>query len=128
MRLDLQNPLVTTGMREAYGEELHASYNAKCADGKLHPSMTVLLINNELALAGGSGEFFSALSLRLKNAVAGPKALLFGYCNGHDMYFPSARAMAQGGYGATDTAWIQVRRIGKNGGLAVEKVHTLHEP
>ncbi|MBI2423078.1 MAG: hypothetical protein HYV27_09640 [Candidatus Hydrogenedentes bacterium] len=129
MRLDLKNPLVTAGMREAYGEELHASYSEKCAGGQLHPSMTVLLINHELALAGGSGEFFSALSLRLKNAIAGPKALLLGYCNGHDMYFPSARAMAQGGYGAEPgTAWIAQGGSEQMIDWAVGKIHAIIGP
>jgi len=73
----------------------------------MHPKLTTLLINKELAIAGGSGEFFSDLAVDFKRRVEGAKGVFVGYCNGHDMYFPTKRAMAQGGYGADPaSAWV----------------------
>jgi neutral ceramidase len=107
MRLNLNDPATSDAMRAGYGESIFSSYSGKYADGTMHPKLTTLLINGELALAGGSGEFFSDLSVQLKAAVEGPKALFLGYCNGHDMYFPTERAINQGGYGAdAGSAWV----------------------
>lgn len=107
MRLDLDDPAVTEGMRAEYGDSLYQSYHGKYPEGIMHPKLTTLLVNGELAITGGSGEFFSDLSVDLKKRVAGAKAIFAGYCNGHDMYFPTRRAMAQGGYGADPaSAWV----------------------
>jgi hypothetical protein len=107
MRLDLKDATVTEGMRADYGESLHKSYLAKYADGLMHPKLTTLLINGELAIAGGSGEFFSDHSVQLKRRVEGVKTVFVGYCNGHDMYLPTLRAIEQGGYGADPaSAWV----------------------
>lgn len=107
LRLDLNDPAVTQGMRAEYGESLHQSYKTKYADGLMHPKLTTLLINGELAIAGGSGEFFCDHSVQLKKRVDGVKTIFMGYCNGHDMYFPTLRAIEQGGYGADPaSAWV----------------------
>ncbi len=107
MRLDLDNPDVAEGMRAGYGESLFASYHGKYPEGLMHPKLTTLLVNGELFIAGGSGEFFSQLSVDLKSRIEGAKAIFVGYCNGHDMYFPTRRAIAQGGYGADPaSAWV----------------------
>jgi neutral ceramidase len=107
LRLDLNDPSVTEGMRAEYGESLHKSYQTKYSDGLMHPKLTTLLINGELAIGGGSGEFFSDHSVQLKRRVEGVKTIFTGYCNGHDMYFPTLRAIEQGGYGADPaSAWV----------------------
>lgn len=107
MRLDLSSGPVSEGLRARYGEPLYHSYHLKYPAGMMHPKLTTLLVNGELAIAGGSGEFFSDLSVDFKRRVEGAKGVFVGYCNGHDMYFPTRRAMAQGGYGADpSTAWV----------------------
>ncbi len=107
LRLDLDNPEVAAGMREGFGESLFNSYHGKYGGGVMHPKLTTVLINGELAIVGGSGEFFSDLSVQLKHRSTGPKTIFVGYCNGHDMYFPTRRAIEQGGYGADPaSAWV----------------------
>jgi len=107
MRFDLEDPEVTAGVRAQYGEYLYASYIGKHRAGTIHPKLITVLLNGELAIAGGSGEFFSDLSVQLKQSVPEPKTIFVGYCNGHDMYFATRRAMEQGGYGADPpTAWV----------------------
>lgn len=107
LRLDLADEAIAEAMRAGYGASLFQSYRGKYPEGVMRPKLTTLLINKELAIAGGSGEFFSQLSVDLKSRVEGAKAIFVGYCNGHDMYFPTRRAMAQGGYGADPaTAWV----------------------
>ena len=65
--------------------------------------MTTVLLNGNLALVGGSGEFFCNHANRLKQRAYVPNTLFFGYCNGHDMYFPTIEAASEGGYGGDPT-------------------------
>lgn len=107
LRLDLTDQGTSEAMRAGFGDALYASYRGKYAEGVMHPKLTTVLLNGELAFVGGSGEFFSDLSVQLKNQVNEAKAVFLGYCNGHDMYFPTERAIAQGGYGADpSSAWV----------------------
>lgn len=107
-RVQLENNPALAILTEEYGEEITVGILEKYAGGQMHPRLSTVLINDELAIAGGSGEFFSALSLRLKNSVNGVKTIFAGYCNGHDLYFPTRRAMGQGGYGADPlVAWVE---------------------
>ena len=62
--------------------------------------LNTVLLNGEIALVGGSGEFFCNHSLRLKQRSHFEHTLFFGYCNGHSLYFPTIEAAADGGYGA----------------------------
>ncbi len=103
-RLDFRNPLLRTVFGQAFFPELAAAYvNQDLADNKLHPHLTTVLINGELALVGASGEFFAEHAIRLKARSRAKKTLFFGYCNGHHMYFPTIEAAAEGGYGADAT-------------------------
>jgi len=107
LRLDLTDPATAGGMRAGFGESLYESYRGKYEAGVMHPKLTTVLLHGELAFVGASGEFFSDLSVQLKANVGDTKALFLGYCNGHDMYFPTERAIAQGGYGADPgSAWV----------------------
>ena len=107
-RLDLQNPLVQLLFGQAFFPELAAA----CMDNDvqkntIRPHLTTVLVNGELALVGGSGEFFSDHSNRLKARSRAKKTLFFGYCNGHHMYFPTIEAAAEGGYGADPkVSWV----------------------
>jgi neutral ceramidase len=66
----------------------------------LTAELNTVLINGELALVGGSGEFFCNHANRLKARSYVKHTLFFGYCNGHGMYFPTIEAASEGGYGA----------------------------
>jgi hypothetical protein len=100
-RLDFRNPLLRLAFGQAFFPELAAAYlNNDLKDNKLHPHLTTVLLNGELALVGASGEFFADHANRLKARSRAKKTLFFGYCNGHHMYFPTIEAAAEGGYGA----------------------------
>jgi hypothetical protein len=74
---------------------------------QITPHLTTILINQELALVGGSGEFFCDHSNRLKERAWGLKTIFVGYCNGHHMYFPTIEGASVGGYGADATvSWV----------------------
>lgn len=107
LRLDLTDEATSDAMRAGFGDALYESYRGKYAEGVMHPKLTTVLLNGELAFVGGSGEFFCDHGLQLKAGVKEVKTLFLGYCNGHDMYFPTERAIAQGGYGAdAGSAWV----------------------
>lgn len=98
-RIDFNNPLVSAGYEVAFFPELIRCFLLEMKEGISAEANTVLL-NGNVALVGGSGEFFCNHSRRLKErSYVGP-TLFFGYCNDHNMYFPTIEAVSEGGYGA----------------------------
>ena len=64
-------------------------------------------VSGGLAIVGGRGEFVCEHANRLKARSRAAKTLFVGYCNGHNMYFPTIEAAAEGGYGADATvSWV----------------------
>lgn len=98
-RVDFSNPLIIAGYGSAFFPELVANFVEESKNG-ITPELNTILLNGEIALVGGSGEFFSNHSNRLKERSYVPHTLFFGYCNGHNMYFPTIEAVSEGGYGA----------------------------
>ena len=98
-RVDFSNPLIIAGYGSAFFPEIVANFVEESRDG-ITPELNTVLLNGEIALVGGSGEFFSNHSNRLKERSYAPHTLFFGYCNGHNMYFPTIEAVSEGGYGA----------------------------
>jgi neutral ceramidase len=98
-RTDLTNPLVRGMYEKAFFPELIPNYIDEYADG-VRPRLTVALLNNDIALVGASGEFFSSHAVRLKERARGVQLFFFGYSNGYHQYFPTIEAVAEGGYGA----------------------------
>jgi hypothetical protein len=98
-RVDFNNPILTALYEQAFFPELVRNYAREFAGG-VDPELTTVLVNGELALVGGSGEFFCNHANRLKERSYAPHTLFFGYCNGHHMYFPTIEAVSEGGYGA----------------------------
>jgi neutral ceramidase len=98
-RVDFSNPLIIAGYGSAFFPELVANFVEESKNG-ITPELNTVLLNGEIALVGGSGEFFSNHSNRLKERSYLPHTLFFGYCNGHNMYFPTIEAVSEGGYGA----------------------------
>jgi neutral ceramidase len=101
-RIDFGNPLLIMLFERAFFPELVRNYAEEFVGG-IEPELTTVLVNNELALVGGSGEFFCNHSNRLKERSYLPDTLFFGYCNGHHMYFPTIEAASEGGYGGDAT-------------------------
>jgi Neutral/alkaline non-lysosomal ceramidase, N-terminal len=97
-RLDFNNRILIATFQRAFFPELVNNFAREFRDG-IEPEMTTVLLNDDLALVGGSGEFFCNHSNRLKQRSYVPNTLFFGYCNGHHMYFPTIEAASEGGYG-----------------------------
>ncbi|HLH80573.1 MAG TPA: hypothetical protein VKV29_09865, partial [Chthonomonas sp.] len=71
--------------------------------------LTTVLIGKRLALMTVPGEPFVAFQQLWRECCPVPDSLLLGYANGYFGYFPTIRAAAYGGYGASGpTAWIEV--------------------
>jgi hypothetical protein len=66
----------------------------------MRPEVTTVVVNRELAIVGMPGEPFCQHAVRLRERAYLPHALVFGYCNGHLLYFPTIEAASEGGYGA----------------------------
>lgn len=98
-RSDLNNPLVRVAYSLAFFPELVANFSDEYTDG-IRPRLTVALLNGEIALVGGSGEFFCQHANRLRERSRVERLFFFGYCNGYHQYFPTIEAAAEGGYGA----------------------------
>jgi neutral ceramidase len=64
--------------------------------------VTVLLLNKEVCFVGLPGEPFLQFQTDLKARAGVPTAFFMGYTNGYLRYFPTIRAAAEGGYGASD--------------------------
>ncbi len=101
-RVDFANPLIVNSFKRAFFPELVANFVDEFKGG-IEPELTTVVLNGNLALVGGSGEFFCNHSNRLKQRAYLPDTLFFGYCNGHHMYFPTIEAASEGGYGGDPT-------------------------
>jgi hypothetical protein len=97
-RLDFSNPLLVAAFERSFFPELVRNFVLEFQGG-IEPELSTVLVNGDLALVGGSGEFFCNHSNRLKQRAYVPNTLFFGYCNGHHMYFPTIEAASEGGYG-----------------------------
>jgi hypothetical protein len=98
-RIDLKDPRVVSVFEKAFFPEITHAYAKNFGDG-VTAELTTVLLNGELALVGGPGEFFCNHANRLKARSYVKHTLFFGYCNGHCMYFPTIEAASEGGYGA----------------------------
>jgi hypothetical protein len=110
-RIDFSSPVVQALYTQAFYKALVDALLTEFAEG-VRPHLTTAVLMDgpdaRLAFVGVSGELFSAHALRLKSRSPVP-TLVLGYCNGHDLYFPTIEAAAQGGYGgAPEVAPIEV--------------------
>ncbi len=101
-RVNFSNPIITMSFERAFFPELVRNFTLEFQGG-IKPELSTVLVNGDLALVGGSGEFFCNHSNRLKERAYVPDLLFFGYCNGHNMYFPTIEAASEGGYGGDAT-------------------------
>ncbi len=98
-RVNLKSAAVNMMYERAFFPEISRNFAKLYGEG-LTAELNTILINGELALVGGSGEFFCNHANRLKARSYVKNTLFFGYCNGHGMYFPTIEAASEGGYGA----------------------------
>ena len=98
-RVDLKDPRVAGIFERSYFPEITHTY-VKLYGDALAAELNTVLLNGEIALVGGSGEFFCNHANRLKARSYVKHTFFFGYCNGHGMYFPTIEAASEGGYGA----------------------------
>ncbi len=70
--------------------------------------VNTVLIGSRIALATFPGEFFVEHGLRLKASSMIENTFFVGYTNGALGYFPTIRAAAEGGYGATSATVVEV--------------------
>lgn len=101
-RVDLNNPAVMLAYSQAFFPELIRFYAEEHKEG-IRPELNTVLLNREIAIVGGSGEFFSSHAVRLRERCYVKHTLFFGYCNGYSNYFPTIEAVSEGGYGADAT-------------------------
>ena len=101
-RVDFNNPILISLFEKAFFPELVRNFTQEFVGG-IEPELTTVLLNGDLALVGGSGEFFCEHANRLKQRAYVSDTLFFGYCNGHHMYFPTIEAASEGGYGGDAT-------------------------
>jgi hypothetical protein len=108
-RVNFKSKFVQGMFRTAFFDELANSSIDDVADNIIKTRLTVTVLNKELALVGGSGEFFCEHATGLKARSTAVKTLFLGYCNGHNMYFPTIKAVSQGGYGADpEVSWVEI--------------------
>jgi hypothetical protein len=98
-RINLKDPNVSGFFERAYFPEITRNY-VKLYGDALAAELDTVLLNGEIVLVSGSGEFFCNHANRLKSRSYVKHTLFFGYCNGHGMYFPTIEAASEGGYGA----------------------------
>lgn len=70
--------------------------------------VNTVLIGSRIALATFPGEFFVEHGLHLKESSLIQNTFFVGYTNGAVGYFPTIRAAAEGGYGATSATVVEV--------------------
>ncbi|MEO2033453.1 MAG: neutral/alkaline non-lysosomal ceramidase N-terminal domain-containing protein [Planctomycetaceae bacterium] len=100
-RVDFQNVLIQLQYSVAFFPELIRNAVDEFADG-IPAELNTVVLNSNIAMVGGSGEFFSKHALRLRERAYVDDTLFFGYCNGHSLYFPTIEGVSEGGYGADE--------------------------
>jgi hypothetical protein len=98
-RVNWRNPLVTAAYELSFFPEIVHNYVHDWKDG-IDAELSTILLNGDLAIVAGSGEFFCNHAVRLRERSYLKHTLFFGYCNGHQLYFPTIEAVSEGGYGA----------------------------
>ena len=72
-------------------------------------SAVTVLINRQIALMTVPGEPFVDFQMNWRDRCPAPVALLLGYTNGYNGYFPTIAAASRGGYGAASAStWVEV--------------------
>lgn len=85
---------------DSYGAEVRPEFQI---------STSTVLINKQIAWMTVPGEPFVDFQMNWRDRCPVPTALLLGYTNGYNGYFPTIAAASRGGYGAASAStWIEV--------------------
>lgn len=98
-RVDFGDALLMLQYSMAFFPELIRNAADEFSKG-IPAELNTVVLNGNVSMVGGSGEFFCNHALRLRERNYTGHTLFFGYCNGHSMYFPTIEAVSEGGYGA----------------------------
>ena len=106
-RWDIDDPEVRKVLSKAYGARFD-NYIAKKIRNNIVPcTLTVVVIDGDLALVGMPGEIFVAFQTTIKTTSPLPDSFLVGYTNGYHAYFPTLRDAAAGGYGGKTATYVE---------------------
>ena len=106
-RWDLNDPEIRAVLSKAYGPRFDKYLSRMIKDNTVPCTLTTLVINGEVALAGMPGEIFVQFQTALKVQSPLPNTLLVGYTNGYHAYFPTIRDAAAGGYGGKTATYVE---------------------
>ncbi len=85
---------------DTYGAEVKPEFRIDAA---------TVLINKQIAIMTVPGEPFVDFQTNWRDRCPVPTALLLGYTNGYNGYFPTVAAASRGGYGAASAStWVEV--------------------
>jgi hypothetical protein len=98
-RINFRSPITLFVYAQTFFPELIRNFLQEFENG-VQPELTTVVLDKELAIVGLSGEPFCQHSLRLRQRANLPWMFVFGYCNGHQLHFPTIETAAEGGYGA----------------------------
>jgi hypothetical protein len=107
------------------GPDGFEAYGAQVTPEVQLPVATVL-INKDIALMTMPGEPFVDFQMNWRDRCPVPHALLLGYTNGYNGYFPTIVAASRGGYGAASAAtWVEPGAGERMVDNALVKVHEM---
>jgi neutral ceramidase len=107
VRWDLEDPQVRAILSKAYGARFDNYLSKTIKNNTLHCTLTTVLVNGELALAGMPGEIFVQFQTAIKTRSPVANSFLVGYTNGFYGYFPTLRDAAAGGYGGKTATYVE---------------------
>jgi neutral ceramidase len=88
--------------------------------------VTTVLIDRDIALMTMPGEPFVDFQMNWRDRCPVPHALLLGYTNGYNGYFPTIAAASRGGYGAASAStWVEPGTGERMVDQAVAKVYEM---
>jgi hypothetical protein len=107
------------------GPDVLEEYGAQIVP-EIQLPVTTVLINKEIALMTMPGEPFVDFQMNWRDRCPAPHALLLGYTNGYNGYFPTILAASRGGYGAASAAtWVEPGAGERMVDTAVIQVHKM---
>jgi hypothetical protein len=106
-RWDLDDPAVEAAFRKNEFGWIFERYRQRFPLER-DAEMSVALFDDRLAIGFFPGEFFVEHGLRFKRESRVKDTVFAGYTNGALGYFPTIRAAAEGGYGATEATIVEV--------------------
>jgi hypothetical protein len=96
------------GLISVFGANAFNVYGPRI-EPEIELPVSTLLINKRIAVMTMPGEPFVDFQIDWRNRCPVPDGLFLGYTNGYYGYFPTIRAAARGGYGASgSTTWVGV--------------------